>query len=105
MVNFGEIAFRGDRIARLQAAGFDLKTNGILDFSVSRLAIADPRLYQDASLVLYSGNGNTGLRGSKGAVEIRAGNASAGADDFSMDMRLSLDSMQPPETPEAVRSG
>src|SRR6185437_1274829 len=70
-VNFGEIAFRGDRISRRQAAGFDLQTNGILDLSVSRLAVTDPRLYQDASLVLYSGNGNMGLRESKEAVEIR----------------------------------
>jgi hypothetical protein len=50
MVNFSEIALRWDRISRLQAAGFDFKANGILNLSVSRLAVADPRLYQDASL-------------------------------------------------------
>jgi hypothetical protein len=64
VVDFGEIAFRGDRISRPQAAGFDLKEDGVLDLPVGRLAVAVfPRFYQDASLVLYSGNGNTGSAG------------------------------------------
>ena len=52
-------------VAPTETARLAVLTGAPLAEGSQRLAVTDPRLYQDASLVLYSGNGITGLPESK----------------------------------------